>query len=336
MLCNLWHRIRNAGTKKALILMYHQVCEKRSDPWELAVYPDRFEQQLGRLKRKFDVVSIDELVHSLLQRTLRKNMVAITFDDGFADNYSNAAPLLEWYRLPATFYIATNALKHPQMYWWDELQAIILNNQHLPFCLDIRIGSEDFSFHFRRHSHLSCKVMQEITCWRYGMPVPNERIALYLGLWQRMQPLTHEDQRAILDQLRAWAGTSRVCDAHSAVMGTYQVQKLSASGLFSIGAHTVNHAMLGAQDEAVQAYEVQQSKREIEKLLGKNIHGFAYPYGNYNATTKSLLREAGYQYAVSTESRVVTSAEDLYALPRVQVKNWQAAEFSFRIQQLMN
>lgn len=336
MLCNLWHRIKNAGSKKALILMYHQVCEKRSDPWDLAVHPERFEQQLGALKRRFDVVSIDELVYSVAEGKLRKNMVAITFDDGFADNYNNAAPLLEWYGLPATFYIATNALTNLRMYWWDELQAIILGSQHLPFCLSICIGTDDLSFRFSRHSHLSCKVMNEINTWRYGMRIPNERIGLYLQLWQRMLPLAHEDQYRVLDQLRAWAGLTQVSAAQGAIMGAYQVQKLGGNSLFSIGAHTVNHAMLGGQEESVQAFEVQESKREIEKLLGKNINGFAYPYGNYSTVTKSLLRDAGYRYAVSTEARAVAAGADLYALPRMQVKNWGALELSFRIRQFIH
>jgi peptidoglycan/xylan/chitin deacetylase (PgdA/CDA1 family) len=68
--------------------------------------------------------------------------------------------------------------------------------------------------------------------------------------------------------------------------------------------------------------------------LGKNITGFAYPYGNYNELTKSLLQQEGYAYAVSTEEGCVTNDADRYSLPRIQVKNWDIDQFSEKIQQL--
>ena len=106
--------------------MYHQVCDRKDDPWELAVHPDHFDAQLDYLKRHFNVVPISELAEGIAQHKLKKT-VAITFDDGFKDNYTNAAPLLDWHNLPATFYVATSALGQEYVYWWDALQDVIFH-----------------------------------------------------------------------------------------------------------------------------------------------------------------------------------------------------------------
>src|SRR5688572_16177027 len=175
MLKKMWNRMCGMGDKRALILMYHQVCEKKVDPWQLAVNPDCFQKQLEILQRKFTLVSLEELVSCLKAGKLRSNMVAMTFDDGFVDNYLNAAPLLEWYRVPATFYLTTNPLKDQKLYWWDELQSIVLLTERLPKILKLSIAGSAFQFEFRRDQVLTPKMSQENLRWVYGQPAPNER-----------------------------------------------------------------------------------------------------------------------------------------------------------------
>ena len=94
--------MRKLREQKAAILMYHQVCERTNDPWELAVHPNHFDQQLAYLKKHFNVVSIADLAEGIARHKMKKT-IAITFDDGFKDNYTNAAPLLDWHEVPATF-----------------------------------------------------------------------------------------------------------------------------------------------------------------------------------------------------------------------------------------
>ena len=114
------------------------------------------------------------------------------------------------------------------------------------------------------------------------------------------------------------------------------LQRKPQNALFSIGAHSMHHSMLAEQNVNDQAFEVRESKRQIETWLGKPVKGFAYPYGNYNAVTQTLLREAGFEYAVSTEQKLVTAKDDRFALPRIQIKNWCVYEFASKMNEMVN
>ena len=335
MWSKLIHRLKKLKGQRAIILMYHQVCQRKSDPWDLAVDPDRFETHLNFLKRKFAVLPMDEMASMVESGNLKQNSIAITFDDGFYDNYLNAMPLLEWYQLPATFYFTTNRLAHARPYWWDELESIILHSNSLPDFLFININNQPFSFQLKRHKRLDGKTVQEIATWRFGGAFNSERIDLYLKLWKRIQPLHHAEQDKIIRELKSWAAY-RHSAWPNALMNEYQLKKLSNSSLFDVGAHTVHHSMLGACSSDEQFYEIAESKKDLERLLQKDISGFAYPYGNYTDVTRKLVAQAGYQYAVSTEASAVESGADVFALPRVQVKNWSVTELAFNLKQLAN
>lgn len=335
MLNRIVNRIRKIRQPKAVILMYHQVCERSDDPWELAVHPDHFHTQLEYLKKNFDVVPMSELADGISRRKM-KRAVAITFDDGFRDNYTNAAPLLDWHELPATFYVATSAMKQGYIYWWDALQDVILHSDVLPDKLDIQINSAAVQFNFKSDTVLTAKMRHQIRAWNYNLSIPNERVALYMLLWHHIKPLTYAQQAQTLARIRQWAGHDNFISSQGVTMSVREMQMLGENPLFAIGAHTVHHSMLSQQNAIDQAYEVKESKHQIEAWLGKSVNGFAYPYGNYNQLTQSLLKEAGFRYAVSTEPKPVTVEDDPFALPRIQVKNWCVYEFATKLNEMVN
>ncbi len=336
MIRRFFDRLKRRYEGRAVILLYHQVSERKADPWQLAVHPERFELQLQSLKNQFNVISMAELVHGLRRRRLPKNTVAITFDDGFADNYAYAAPLLEWHRLPATFHLTTSMIGVRRHYWWDALQSLLLQTPHLPWALDTMISDSSFRYVFRKEQIINSKHRHQINSWSYGMRIPNERIDLYLKLWERIKPLDVKERERVLECLREWAGVDYIRCNEAMPMRGYQVVKLGANALFRIGAHTVNHVMLGAFEERDQRFEIQESKQQVESMLQQPVGGFAYPYGNYNRVSKSLVEELGFDYAVSTEAGAVGHGADPFALPRMQVNNWTPEQLRFNIQQVMN
>ncbi len=315
--------------------MYHQVCERDNDPWELAVHPDHFCEQVDYLKKNFNVISVAELAERIALNRIGDNTVAVTFDDGFKDNYTTAAPLLDWYEMPATFYVSTRNLADGKLYWWDSLEEVLFHTEVLPPYFEMDINNELVTFTFRSDRILQSRTSNQIRAWNYHLPIPNERIAFYMILWSRLKPLAYEEQNRILEAIREWAGFNGVAYSQGDTMSVREIRMLSENALFSVGAHTVHHSMLGHQNAADQEFEVKESKRQIEQWLRKPVTGFAYPYGNFNGITQGILKTTGFHYAVSTQSKIATREDDVFALPRIQVKNWCVYEFASNLNEMV-
>ena len=95
---------------RCLILLYHRIGTPITDPWTLAVSPERFEQHLALLRERFQPLALSALVTALQSGNLPARGVALTFDDGYADNLLAGAPLLEQYTIPATVYVTAGHL----------------------------------------------------------------------------------------------------------------------------------------------------------------------------------------------------------------------------------
>jgi peptidoglycan/xylan/chitin deacetylase (PgdA/CDA1 family) len=108
-------------------------------------------------------------------------------------------------------------------------------------------------------------------------------------------------------------------EPEAALLKDSQIREMSESGLVEFGAHSLNHARLTQlKPQAVQK-EVEGSKQSIEKLLGKPVLSFAYPYGLYNEPIKKITKEAGYRFGIAVKGRFTRFGEDLMEIRRVHM-----------------
>jgi len=105
------------------IIIYHRIANVNADPNQLCVSPDIFEQQLIYLKENFEIIRLSELAENVKNKQVRKKTVAITFDDGYADNLTMALPILEKLQIPATIYIVAGKIDENTPFYWDEKTA---------------------------------------------------------------------------------------------------------------------------------------------------------------------------------------------------------------------
>ena len=103
------------------------------------------------------------------------------------------------------------------------------------------------------------------------------------------------------------------------LMTTTEIKAMSDSGHVEIGGHTVSHPHLDRLNREQQLIEIQQNKQALESLLGKTLTSFAYPYGSLNATSKDLVQQSGYQFAVATNSGPLTLHTDLFQIRRIGI-----------------
>ncbi|MCC9138945.1 polysaccharide deacetylase family protein [Pontibacter silvestris] len=318
---------------QAMVLMYHSIAEPESDVWDIAVSPANFEQQLQELKKAGNVVPLKELTDGVYNKSLKNNSIAITFDDGYVDNFSTAKPLLEKYNLPATFFIASGYLGQAREFWWDELEHLILFTEQLPLAITITINNILVEVSLDEEATLNKVLWQKHKVWKAFVEKPaSKRCRLYLELWQQLKALPEDELLQHLQSIRSWAGVARSVRTGAISMAVEQLQELEQHTLFDIGAHTVTHPALALHKRAYQRQELLLNKSFLEKTLNQTIELLAYPYGSYNGYSMAEAYEAGFKAAFTTEGKVISEGDHPYSLARFQVKNWTGAEFKQQLQ----
>lgn len=315
-----------------MVLMYHRVAELQSDVWEIAVTPQKFEQQLQVLKNWGTVIPLAELADAVYRKSVRKNSIAITFDDGYRDNYTLAKPLLEKYNLPATFFIASGNLGTSNEFWWDELEELILYTSPLPALLSIAIGTEKVQFSLEGEETVDDSIRQKQQQYKAcQQDPPTKRASLYYLLWQLLKPLPAAEQQKELQQLRSWAGVQKAQRQQYACMTREELNDLSKSPLFHIGAHTVTHPALAGHPFDYQKRELEENKNFLEAVTGKEVRLLAYPFGSYNSDGMQLAENLHFTAAVTTEERAITKYDHPFCLGRFPVQNLSGEELQNRL-----
>ena len=326
-------RLRAYQEPKALVLMYHRVAEPASDVWELAVSPANFEQQLRVLQRSGLVVPAEELVSRLASKTLRRRSIVITFDDGYCDNYLAAKGLLEQYKLPATFFIATGNLGRASEFWWDELENIFLLTEQLPATFDLTIAGQRVVADLQAERTLTDKLRHQHRLWSVmSESPPTARASLFFQVWRLLKLLPHAEQQLAIQQIGAWVGRPVPGRPAYQSMSASQVRELGNGALFTIGAHTITHLALGSHPATVQKHELETS-RQVLSQLAERVSLVSYPYGEHTDETVAITVEMGFDAAFTTDAQPIRASSARFRLGRFQVNNWTGEELQRHLKQ---
>lgn len=118
-LVSLFHTIIKQGST-CRILLYHRVADVKDDPHLLGVSVSNFTDQIDWLKKNCHIISLSKLFNQIKHNTLDSKSVCITFDDGYADNFYNALPVLKQFQVPATIFITSGMIDKRSPFYWDE------------------------------------------------------------------------------------------------------------------------------------------------------------------------------------------------------------------------
>ena len=309
--------------------MYHRIAAPASDVWEIAVSPENFEQHLQVLKQMGNIVSLDELSHRIKTKTLRRNSIAVTFDDGYPDNLEVAMPLLEKYKVPATFFITSGNIDTANEFWWDELEQLILFTEQLPRNFSIQIGNTLVETNLGDEMELSPIDEQKHRAWKACTePPPTARASLFYKIWELLKPLAHDLQQQYMEQVRALAKTPALTRSSYRTMSSQQLQALAKSKHVTIGGHTVTHPALAYHSIEYQQHEIVANKQTLQQVTGKKIDLLSYPYGNFSDHTIDIVSKAGFTAAFSTNEVCAQNNVRPYKLGRFQVKNLTGEQLS--------
>lgn len=307
----LFRVLSGGGAERRLtILMFHRVTPVPDELFPGEVHRDSFDLICGWVSRWFNVLALDEAVRRMYDGDLPPRALAITFDDGYADNHDVALPILKRHGLNATFFVATGFLDGGRM-WNDTLVE------------SVRRAKAD-SIDLRGESMLASNP------GILSLRTTGDRRTALQKLISSTKYLAPSARQAQVDRI---ATITRAELPHDLMMSSLQVAKLHQAGM-RIGAHTVSHPILLGVDDDVAREEILRSRERLAQITGSHIELFAYPNGkpgtDYGRRDAEMVRQLGFLAAFSTSPGVATAQSDHFQLPRFTP--WRRARWGFAAQ----
>lgn len=284
----------NSIFNKFHIIPYHMIVDEPN-----GFYPETstsdFEKQIVHLSRNYRVVSLDEIVDRVKNRRPLRRCVAITFDDGFRDNYEIAYPILRKYNVPATIFLTTGYIENGTAPWFIKLRYIFMQTAKTHFHL----------------SHNGAIISQP-------MHTKDEKFAASDRAMVCLKKCPDEERLPLLDRLCDELEVKDFKGLNNVMLTLDQIKEMSGNGI-SFGAHTVNHPILSRTSLEMAKREIRESKKTIEKKIGRPVTSFAYPFGKkaqYSSDLFPVLEKLGFTCAVTTEKFPNNCKINLFELNR--------------------
>jgi peptidoglycan/xylan/chitin deacetylase (PgdA/CDA1 family) len=311
--------------------MYHRVADLPADPQRLAVTPRHFAEHLEVVRSRYRPLRLAELAMALERGQVPRRAVVLTMDDGYADNLLVARPLLESHGLPATVFVASGYVGSGRRFWWDELERIVLRPGTLPSRLRLNGGGRSREYEVHRPRYTQGDYDRHRAWHVESAEDPTTRHRLYRTLYHDLYRASVEERDLALDELRACLEAPPETGSSDRPLMVDELVELARSPFVDIGAHGLTHAPLAQLPLAAQRHEIQDSRRQLEQIIGRPVTAFGYPHGDATAETVQLVRQAGFACAGASEAEPVTRWSERYRLPRMLVRDWDGGELARRL-----
>jgi peptidoglycan/xylan/chitin deacetylase (PgdA/CDA1 family) len=264
------------------------------DPFFAALPTTVFERQVQHLARHYTVLPVEELVDRMGTGAIPRNAAAITFDDGYRDTLTHAAPILAAHGLPATVFLATGFIGTTEVPWHDRLAT---------------------AFKLSPRSSVIAPSGEELT-----LESVEGRLEALARTQSHLKTLSEEQFRRAFHRLLESLGSTERQSTKNTMLNWDDVHALRGLG-FRIGAHTVTHPILSRVTAERARAEVLGSREMIQGACGSAPRAFAYPNGgtaDYTSAVVDVVREAGFSCAVTTRFGLNTEQTSPWELHRGQ------------------
>lgn len=289
-ICGGFHALQWYNRKKPLILMYHRITD---EAYCAGLAPAEFEKHLDYVRKHFRVVPISQLLHEVASNQVKPYTLALTFDDGHADFFHCAWPLLQQFKLPASLYVTTGFIDGDCWLWPDLLKYIIIHNQqdtiNIPGTGQVAANNNNF-----------------ISNWH--------------KLGDYCLTLDTEERKRFLNTLARQC----VVEIPSSPVPPFasvnwdQLRSMCAQGL-NVGSHTVTHPILSKLDYTCIEQELSQSAARIKEQLNLTAKGLCYPNGRLIDITPQVVdcaKAQGYEYGLLARNLPIQT-EDFFRIGRL-------------------
>jgi len=277
------------------VLVYHRIRPDEAVVPSLAgsmnVAVNDFEKQIKFIQKYFHVLSLEQITDIIKEKkSFPPRALAITFDDGYRDNYTMAFPILKAHSIPATIFVTTGYINTNRTFWWDAVEMIVE-----------RTAPELLNQFFKGKFY-----------FKPGIPKNND----YVTLLQYFNSIPAAERADILEGLIKQC--ENVTELRYQNLSWDEIMEMDKHGV-AFGSHTVSHAIASEISKVQLVQEIVESKQVLENRLKKQVHSFAYPRGaaaDYNDEVIQILKDSGYTCAVTNIKGINYAEDDLYRLKR--------------------
>jgi len=264
-----------------LILTYHMVDSKNPYLPDWCCLPTgQFARQMEYLKKYFQVIPLQGCLKILNQQKSRKKpLAAITFDDGYYNNFSQAFPILNRLNLPATIFLTTGFIDSSDTLWFCKLNKAL---------------------HRTEQSTLNWKDNV------YDISTPLRKSKVYIELQQKLKKLPHQQLNNELSLILSSLGDTPSYPVEKSslfrMLDSESISRMQDSGIIEFGAHTKDHVILSRETKEEQRIQIHDSINHVRALTGEKDIPFAFPNGSpadYNAVSVNEVANAGVSCCVT-------------------------------------
>jgi len=292
----------------AVILCYHRVVPQArladvySSP-HILVTLEAFTAQIKYLATHYTLLPLAELA---LRRARGEawpaRAVAVTFDDGWRDNFLYAFPILRMYQAPATVFVTAGLVGTNAVFWPEVVRFLFagMAPEQRPPAAAWR-------------------------AWTRGQPAPIRRARDLRGVIEALKFLPAAARDEFVARLRSRLGDPTFPQEGNALLRWDEARAMQACGI-AFGSHGMSHEILTLLPAEQMLAELRESRERIAEELGFPVNTLAYPNGNFNAAVVEAARRAGYHLAGTTREGRNGPATDLLQLKRINVSEDRFAD----------
>jgi len=294
-----WARWRLARHNGTIVVTLHRVLDDNrfratSSPQGMIVRRNTFQRAIEYLSKTIELVSLEEGTH--FTPGLR---MAVTFDDGWIDNFDIAAPELLQRNIPMCIFLCSDMIGKMSPFWPEVANSI----------WSVAADSSSLE-HFR------------LLLRHFGVMDNIDSQDAFLTL---LKHLDSADRTQILDALTHHF-FPRQYDT-DATMTWKQIHILRDKGI-TFGSHTAQHEILTHLSASMRNLELSRSRNKLFEQLGQQIDFFSYPNGDWNVACRESVKENGYTAAFITSPGLWCSSTDPYSIPRINVSEGRLTGFT--------
>lgn len=260
------------------VLGFHNLTPTFADPMTNPAFPRRFEAFCRMAARANECVTVTEGVRRLREgRVGKKPMLAIIFDDGYADLLSVAVPILERVGIPATSFVIVGCAETRGIPWYDEVGRVIFATPKSTYSLSH--GGETLSWN-----------------------LPERSVARFGVYWDVIRKLKATFRRELIAEVERSAARHDVephdPNSRPMMMSVDDVQEAARRGI-EIGCHSITHPILPLVSDDELETEIAGGRKRLEHLIGRPVTSFCFPNGDNDPRCRAVAERSGYEAAVT-------------------------------------